>query len=455
MAALFDVDAASAALMAQLFLEDIEEIQRYSKGKGRESAPPPTEEYVLQALREETERALQYQRDLEMARSIDHALELDQPVLAVLSTVEEGAQDDHRYAQALHNQQPLPPQSEIQRLMEDPEFAALSRDVADAPTAPDADGDIAEPDVEQHGGGTQQAGSSNAPHRRNAPRQRSCVICREHVYSRFPFETVCGHSYCNECISNLARACIGDESLYPLQCCRQPMPMNGPQGVFAQLGMRLQLEFRRKATEFGTLAGDRIYCPRATCSAFLGSSANRPTQTCHCQSCGTDVCVLCKEVVHPGERCGDNAALEQVKALARTEGWQTCPGCARIIELHQGCFHMTCPCRTEFCYVCAVPWKRCGCPQWEEERLINTAEQRVENEMGARARVVAPERFQLRVQERVDRLRYDHDCANGHKWRRRDGRARCEECRFLLPEYLLLCRSCGIAVCVRCARNRL
>ncbi|KAF7317254.1 RBR-type E3 ubiquitin transferase [Mycena chlorophos] len=450
-----NVDAESAALMQQLLLEDIDAIQSATKGKGRATDPPivSNEECALHALAEDTRLAIQYLQDLEMARSIDHALELDQPVLAVLSTLEEGAEDDHRYAQALDSQQPLPPQSEVQMLMEDPHFAALSRDVADAPTAPDGAEVTADSDDGELQVARPSASSAILPVRPTPGRQRvPCIICHEQFHSRLPFSAPCGHFYCPECLGNLARACIGDESLYPLKCCRQPMPMDG---VFAQLGMRLALEFRRKVAEFGTPANDRIYCPTPTCSAFLGSSANQPSPTIHCRACTTDVCVACKERVHPGQRCGENAALEQVKALARAEGWQTCPGCNRIIELHQGCFHMTCHCGVQFCYVCAVPWKRCECPQWEEQRLLNTAEQRVENEMGARARVIAPERFQARVQERVRRLRYDHDCADGHRWRRVDGRQRCEECRFTLPEYLLHCRNCGIAACVRCARNRL
>jgi hypothetical protein len=213
--------------------------------------------------------------------------------------------------------------------------------------------------------------------------------------------------------------------------------MEGTQGVFAQLDLHLRLSLRAKAAEFGTLSKDRLYCPRPTCSAFLGSTANR-TSDIACPRCRTAVCVRCKQAVHPERGCEDNTALEQVKTLALEQHWQTCPGCGQIIDLQQGCFHMTCRCRTEFCYVCAERWKNCACPQWEEQRLLNTAEQRVENEMGARARAAAPDIFVQRVQQRVERLRFDQDCATGHRWRRNNGQARCDECRFMLREYLLV-----------------
>ena len=37
-----------------------------------------------------------------------------------------------------------------------------------------------------------------------------------------------------------------------------------------------------------------------------------------------------------------------------------------MIELNHGCFHMTCRCKTQFCYRCGAQWKTCSCPQWEE-----------------------------------------------------------------------------------------
>ncbi|KAJ7667395.1 hypothetical protein B0H17DRAFT_950316 [Mycena rosella] len=445
-----DIDSASAALISQLTLEDIDEMRSLAKGKAREDSPPSDTECALRAFETEAREALRFFQDLDLARSIDTALELDQPMLSLLSVVEDGFRDDHRYAEALQNGETLPAQSEVQRLLEDPHFSFTPSD-----DEPDASTEVADTQNEAI------ISTSNPNERRpvqcvirSSHRSAQCIICGDGLPVSTSFKAPCKHFYCRECLSNLANSCIGDESLFPLQCCRQLLPMEGRHGVFAQLEMCLQLSLRAKAAEFGTLAKDRLYCPSPTCSTFLGSTAAR-TEDVACHRCRTRVCVRCKQASHPGRPCTDNAALEQVKALAREKHWQTCPGCSQIIDLQQGCFHMTCRCRTEFCYVCAARWKSCACPQWDEAHLFNTAQQRVQNEMGGRARAAAPAIFQQRVRQRVEQLRYDHDCANGHRWRRRDGRARCEECRFMLPEYLLLCRSCGIAVCVRCARNRL
>jgi len=39
-----------------------------------------------------------------------------------------------------------------------------------------------------------------------------------------------------------------------------------------------------------------------------------------------------------------------------------------MIELDAGCNHITCRCKTEFCYVCCALWKTCACSEWDDER---------------------------------------------------------------------------------------
>ena len=99
---------------------------------------------------------------------------------------------------------------------------------------------------------------------------------------------------------------------------------------------------------------------------------------------------------------------------------------------------MTCRCRYQFCYVCAAQWKTCGCPQWEERRLLAAAEQRVERQLPPRG-VNGPEQGLLRrlVQQEAERLRTNHDCAHT-SWRTRFGPGRCESCHFHLDRFLLV-----------------
>jgi len=255
-------------------------------------------------------------------------------------------------------------------------------------------------------------------------------------------QTPCRHSYCQACVRNLVELFTRDESLFPLRCCQKTIPIST---VVPHISSALRRVFEAKHAEFSVLSKDRIYCCNPTCSAFLGSAQGKEYQAevlCTSSTCRTSTCPRCKQAGHPADPdCTVNRATIELRSLARAQGWQTCPGCHTIVELNVGCYHMTCRCRTEFCYLCAVPWKGCACPQWDEDRLFATAQQRVENEMGEQERVqIAPAALQSRVQRRVEDLRVNHHCES-HSWTYRHGGGMCEECYFHLPSYLLVSSS--------------
>lgn len=160
-------------------------------------------------------------------------------------------------------------------------------------------------------------------------------------------------------------ACTRDSSLLPLRCCNLPIPKKA---ILPFLTKTLLTFFEAKSLEMEVPDNHRIYCQGPDCSAFLGSS-QKLRGNIICPKCGSPTCASCKQPSHAGESCSDNAGIREVRMLARVEHWQTCPGCNAIVELQQGCYHMTCRCATQFCYLCATPWKGCTCPQWEERRL--------------------------------------------------------------------------------------
>jgi len=41
---------------------------------------------------------------------------------------------------------------------------------------------------------------------------------------------------------------------------------------------------------------------------------------------------------------------------AQRHRWRQCEQCKHMIELGEGCRHMTCKCGYEFCYTCGRPW---------------------------------------------------------------------------------------------------
>lgn len=272
------------------------------------------------------------------------------------------------------------------------------------------------------------------PPRRIVP----CVICTDNVtdFVRVP----CNDTYCIPCIRELFEHATKDESLMPPQCCRTLIPFSS---ISRHLSANLQTKFLVKLEEHTTL--NRLYCPRPTCSAFLGSAdGERRIVACIEPYCPAAVCTSCKKEAHSRLiPCEEDEEIEEMVGFCKEQGWQRCPGCQRMVELSHGCFHMTCLCRAEFCYVCSEPWKSCECLQWDEQLLFAAARERVEE--GAPQAV---------VENMAEHLRENHECTHP-KWTTVWGPHQCESCHNFLDRFILSCRECEMRACVRCRRNRL
>ncbi|KAI6150011.1 hypothetical protein EDD17DRAFT_1197334 [Pisolithus thermaeus] len=213
------------------------------------------------------------------------------------------------------------------------------------------------------------------------PTGHVCVICQDPIHGS-EIQVPCGHHYDIPCITDLFQSSTRDESLYPPRCCRQNIPFSQVQPHFSR---DLVTQFQEKSRELGTL--NRVYCARQTCSRFLGPLTETlfgvTVYDCSAPNCGTRTCASCRGQYDGWmHTCRRDQGAEHVLNLGHTEGWSRCPGCSQLIELDMGCYHMTCRCRTEFCYLCRARWKTCRCPQWDERRLLAAAEQRVDAQLG-------------------------------------------------------------------------
>jgi hypothetical protein len=108
-------------------------------------------------------------------------------------------------------------------------------------------------------------------------------------------------------------------------------------------------------------------------------------------------------------------------------------------------------CRHEFCYLCGATWKTCGCPHWEEGRLVRAAAQRVLQNPEAQA--MDQGQFQQAVENMAEALRTEHACP-GHAWfyRQPPLEQECRNCGYWLNRYCYVCRHgiCGTVVCRTC-----
>ena len=161
--------------------------------------------------------------------------------------------------------------------------------------------------------------------------------------------------------------------MFPPRCCEKPIPLSS---VRSHLTPDLIQLFNEKTIEFGTL--NRVYCSNPRCSRFLAAQQEKTMSyssprilTCPAPECKTKTCNSCKAHVDsstgPSHACQKDADDQDVLALAKQVQWARCPGCEALVELNLGCFHMTCRCKTEFCYRCQEKWKSCRCPQWDAQ----------------------------------------------------------------------------------------
>jgi hypothetical protein len=272
-----------------------------------------------------------------------------------------------------------------------------------------------------------------------------CVACGETISGRYYVKSPCNHFYDVQCITDLIRHAITDESLFPPRCCKHSLHTH----LFnALIPSDVREAFEKKSVEFSTPTKDRRYCPQPTCSSFLGS-AQTLSRRVTCPSCKTEVCTHCRKTAHPERQfCEPDDDSAVASALMKENSWQRCPECRAVVELSLGCNHITCRCKTEFCYECAASWKTCKCEQWVETRLYAEAERRVAAEEIARPPPLVWDRGighpqiqeaaerQQRVVEVADRLRTHHEC--NHSWRRRQGRGECGQCGKTMRWYLMV-----------------
>ncbi|EIN08607.1 hypothetical protein PUNSTDRAFT_103483 [Punctularia strigosozonata HHB-11173 SS5] len=170
----------------------------------------------------------------------------------------------------------------------------------------------------------------------------------------------CGHRFHPSCLRELVRKATEDESLFPPRCCdRRPGAAAIPYDAFGALLAPDEVRaYEDRKREFGTPAGERVYCSAPACGAFVGrKSAGEPPRAVPCvrEGCGARTCDACGGAPHAwhvacsgGRDEGERALL----ALGREREWQRCPHCRRIVEKSGGCVHMMCWCGGEFCYRC-------------------------------------------------------------------------------------------------------
>lgn len=209
---------------------------------------------------------------------------------------------------------------------------------------------------------------------------------------------------------------VTDPQHMPPRCCTSDhIPLKHVDKLF---DVKFKIKWNKKYEEYTTK--NRIYCPAKGCGEWIkpsnifldrSSGATGGRKYGKCPSCRTKVCCTCNGRWHMGSDCPKDEDTQKFAEIAKQEGWQRCYNCSAMVELKEGCNHMTCRCTAEFCIICGAKWKSCDCPWFNYD---NYAGDQLNRMNVARARQIYEDengewRRPLRYQEEVDRRRQQEE----------------------------------------------
>lgn len=193
-----------------------------------------------------------------------------------------------------------------------------------------------------------------------------CTICYETYSSDVIFHNKnCSHLFCKECISHHIGTKL-QENISSIKCpdpdCRSVIVMDECVDVVPPVVLE---RWSSALCESLVLSSQRFYCPFKDCSMLLIDDGDEDVSQAVCPSCQRLFCARCKVSWHVGYECVDYQSLDVNERnredlllldLAKTQKWKRCPKCRFYVERREGCLHITCRCKYQFCYGCGDSW---------------------------------------------------------------------------------------------------
>ncbi|CAJ2654352.1 unnamed protein product [Trifolium pratense] len=190
--------------------------------------------------------------------------------------------------------------------------------------------------------------------------KETCVICLEDTdHSQFFSVDGCQHRYCFSCMKQHVEVKLlhGMVPICPHEGCKNELLVDSCRKF---LTSKLVETMQQRKVEASIPHTEKIYCPYPRCSALMsksevlnyskslmGSEHSLPKK---CVKCHGLFCFGCKVPWHSGMTCytykrlNPNPPADDVKLkfLASRSLWKQCVKCNHMIELAEGCYHMTC-----------------------------------------------------------------------------------------------------------------
>ncbi|KAM7280572.1 hypothetical protein ACFE04_007706 [Oxalis oulophora] len=189
-----------------------------------------------------------------------------------------------------------------------------------------------------------------------------CDICYE-LKRLHPLKD-CIHWFCQDCITKLISTNLENNvAIIPcpgLNCKRRTIQLESvrsllPKSLVDLWSAALCKNFLNES--------QTLYCPFRDCNAtLLIDNCNEIVRLSECPSCHRLFCAYCNIPWHSGIDCKEHGRLNEddmmVIELAKKNKWSRCPRCKFYVERTEGCPHITCRCKYQFCYGCGEEWNK-------------------------------------------------------------------------------------------------
>ncbi|KAK6935998.1 Zinc finger, C3HC4 RING-type [Dillenia turbinata] len=233
--------------------------------------------------------------------------------------------------------------------------------------------------------------------------KEACIICLEDTVTNQMFQVDgCQHRFCFSCMKQHTEVKLlhGMMPKCPYEGCDSDLKIDSCEKF---LTPKLTEIMRQRVKELSIPVNEKVYCPYPRCSALMSKTevlihsnevifGAQPSEVRKCTKCNGLFCINCKVPWHNNVTCYQYKRLNpyprpeeaKLKSLATRNLWRQCSKCNHMIELAEGCYHMTCRCGFEFCYTCGAEWKNkkatCSCPLWDEHNILYDEDDFDENE---------------------------------------------------------------------------
>lgn len=172
--------------------------------------------------------------------------------------------------------------------------------------------------------------------RRSDVPMKKCAVCQCQYQEKGPsiMTAPCGHTYCCGCVNKLCDRAAKHEINFPPKCCGQVITLEDLEWF---LTWEIYNKFQEKSEEFSTT--NRTYCSNHECATFISPKAIDDDKA-KCPAYQKLTCTVCKAGAHEGD-CLEDPTIQSLMTAAAEADFQQCRKCKRIIELNEGCYHIT------------------------------------------------------------------------------------------------------------------